>query len=938
MTYAHDGSETHSDSFDFTVADGNGGAVSDTFYITVDPVNDAPVLSLPGEPLDTNEGVDLAIPMIQVTDADAGLNPVTVTLSSTQTSDLVTLNVSDSIDGTLVMDNGTDQITLFGRLANVNATLATLLYRPVQADAHFTDTLTVLTADGGHSGKGGERTTSGEVGIKVNDVPVLTTAALSLNEGAGATLSGTQIQAADNDNGPDELTYTVLALPAHGSLKKGDTGLAVGDTFTQADVLSGQIAYTHDGGETTADGFTFSLSDGDGGAVDNGMFQIAVQPVNDAPSLQTPVRQTANEGNNLVITGIRISDPDAGDSTMTLSFSIGGDALLHADQFGNLTVSGNETESLQAAGTVAELNNWLSTENSLIFIPAPSAGYFEDTLILTADDGNAENNVTVAQVEVKVNDLPILVNVGMAAPEGGVTTITSAQLLVTDGDNPPADITFTLTSPPAHGVITRDGEPAGTFTQDDVNAGRVSYSHDDSETSQDSFSFTVSDGDGGSIGNTVFTITVTPVNDIPGVSFSSDQPVPMGHIIALDDIPSESFSDEQTVLINKGETLTFPEGIQVTDDDAGAELMTVTLSAGHGILTLDPAGTSGVAGNGSATVILTGTASTINVALVTLTYTPDAAFFGQDEITITVSDGVDASSSSLTVTVNDIPALAENGTLFLDEGMSAAITSGLLEVVDGDGAASDLLFTVVADPLHGQLTFEGNAATTFTQQDINDGLVSYSHDDSETTSDSFTFTVSDGLGGDIGDTVFQITIAPVNDLPAISLPEGQQTHMSIGQALAFPDGIRITDADAGSQPMTLNLSVGKGTLAVSTQQLPVGVSITGNTSALMTIVGSLENIEPVLKTLVYSPDAGYFIDSLSVSADDGQGSSSRSFALKVNSPPVLTAGELEVDEGQTATITPDRLRIEDADNAAAELIYTLLDPTNYGSLTLETPC
>ena len=58
---------------------------------------------------------------------------------------------------------------------------------------------------------------------------------------------------------------------------------------------------------------------------------------------------------------------------------------------------------------------------------------------------------------------------------------------------------ISLLVPPAHGniVLTKDGEEINTkclaFTMADVYEGRISYRHDNSETTADSFSFTVTD-------------------------------------------------------------------------------------------------------------------------------------------------------------------------------------------------------------------------------------------------------------------------------------------------------------------------------------------------------------------------------------------------------------------------------------------------------------
>ncbi|MBI5673323.1 MAG: hypothetical protein HZC50_08805 [Nitrospirae bacterium] len=57
------------------------------------------------------------------------------------------------------------------------------------------------------------------------------------------------------------------------------------------------------------------------------------------------------------------------------------------------------------------------------------------------------------------------------------------------------------------------------------------------------------------------------------------------------------------------------------------------------------------------------------------------------------------------------------------------------------------------------------AITTFTQAEIDAGCVVFVHSGAAATSDSFTFTVSDGAGGMIGATTFTFTVAPFIPLP-----------------------------------------------------------------------------------------------------------------------------------------------------------------------------
>src|SRR5262249_3981436 len=79
-----------------------------------------------------------------------------------------------------------------------------------------------------------------------NDAPTLTTnAGLTVTNGGTATIDNTRLKVDDIDNTPAQLTFTIGTAPTNGTLKKGATVLAAGNTFTQADIDGNQITYTH---------------------------------------------------------------------------------------------------------------------------------------------------------------------------------------------------------------------------------------------------------------------------------------------------------------------------------------------------------------------------------------------------------------------------------------------------------------------------------------------------------------------------------------------------------------------------------------------------------------------------------------------------------------------------------------------------------------------
>ena len=118
---------------------------------------------------------------------------------------------------------------------------------------------------------------------------------------------------------------------------------------------------------------------------------------------------------------------------------------------------------------------------------------------------------------------------------------------------------------------------------------------------------------------------------------------------------------------------------------------------------------------------------------------------------------------TVTAAVNSAPSLATNAGSTVFQGFSDPITSGVLRVTDADNTPAQLIYTVTTAPVDGRLeltTAPGVAITSFTQADIDAGRLVYVNNGANSTSDSFTFTVSDGAGGSIGATTFNITVTP----------------------------------------------------------------------------------------------------------------------------------------------------------------------------------
>jgi Metallo-peptidase family M12B Reprolysin-like/Cadherin-like len=97
---------------------------------------------------------------------------------------------------------------------------------------------------------------------------------LRISGGGNEPIVNTLLRAEDANNGPQQLTFTLMTLPEFGRLEKNGVVLGLGDTFTQADLNSGAVRYFDGNNATRPDNFRFSVTDGEGGLA-VGQFNIA---------------------------------------------------------------------------------------------------------------------------------------------------------------------------------------------------------------------------------------------------------------------------------------------------------------------------------------------------------------------------------------------------------------------------------------------------------------------------------------------------------------------------------------------------------------------------------------------------------------------------------------------------------------------------------------
>jgi hypothetical protein len=219
------------------------------------------------------------------------------------------------------------------------------------------------------------------------------------------------------------------------------------------------------------------------------------------------------------------------------------------------------------------------------------------------------------------------------------------------------------------------------------------------------------------------------------------------------------------------------------------------------------------------------------------------------------------------VTVNHTPTLATNLGLLANKNSSLPLTTTRLQATDSDQDSSSLTYSITAGPGHGSLN-----RSTFTQWDLDNGLVTYTPATGYIGSDSFSFSLSDGqpAPGE-GKLTGSVTIT-VNDVPTFI---GSNTLSVLKNATAtdIKGLLHVSDLDASqTETWTVTAAPGQGTLA--------GFPATASAASSDITPGG---------TITYQPTAGYVgNDSFTIQVSDGLATTSRTINVTVADPPAIT--------------------------------------------------
>ena len=528
----------------------------------------------------------------------------------------------------------------------------------------------------------------------------------------------------DPEGNPLTVTGATLNNPALGTVSVNLDGTLA---FTPALNVNGPVV------------ITYSISDGQGGTA---TATLTINVGANTPPTGTDATRTVLEDTSypLAVADFGFADADAGQTLLAVRI----DSLPAA---GVLSLNGTPV----TAGQQIALSDL--SAGALVFTPALNGNgpaYASFTFSVQDSAGSfdvAPNTVTINITPV--NDAPVALDDTLVPiAEDTPLTISPATLLGNDSDPDADPLTITSVQAPVGGTVALVG-------------GSVVFTPTPNYNGPASFTYTISDGNGGTSTATV-NVTVSPVNDAP-IAANDVASTPVNTPIASIDVLGNDSDPDGNPLSVTGATLNNPA---------------------QGTVTVNPDGT--------------------------LNFTPALNVSGPVVITYSISDG-QGGTATATLTINvgaNTPPTGTDATRTVLEDTSYPLAVADFGFADADAGQTLLAVRIDSLPAAGVLSLNGTPVTAGQQialSDLSAGALVFTPalNGNGPAYASFTFSVQDSAGSfDVAPNTVTINITPVNDAPVALddtlVPIAEDTPLTISPATLLGN-----DSDPDADPLTI---------------------------------------------------------------------------------------------------------------------------------------
>ncbi len=691
----------------------------------------------------------------------------------------------------------------------------------------------------------------------VNDAPIGADATRTTDEDTPYTFAAADFAMPDPSDTPanslQAIVVATLPSSADGVLKFDGVAVNLGDVIPAGSL--GRLTFTPaaDKNGTGLGAFTFRVQDNGGtanGGVDTAAaantFKFNVSAIADVvPDVIAVLEDTPITFN--VLTGSAGADTFEGAPQVTsVTQPVGGAVTFAADGTMTFTPNGNFNGTTTFNYTVTSGDVTETTTVTLNVAPiddapvstVPAAQTVAEDTQLVFSSGNG-NLIVISDVD---------------AGAAGVETVT---LSVAHG-------TLILGSTAGITGLTGNGTGTVSFTgaiaQVNAAIAGLKYQGGLNYNGGDTLTIAITD-DGKDNGTTTsngaqsaaiktVTINVTPVNDPP-------------------------FANTDPVAVTEDTPITIPASTLLANDtDLDGDTLTITSVQGA----------------------TNGTVALVNGSPV---FTPNGNYFGPASFTYTITDGTSTSTATVNLTiapVNDAPVALNDG--YATGEKTTLVVPLATSLLNNDTDVDTTHASLIVSQINGSALVPGAPIMLPTGAILTqnaDGTFSYNPNGAfntlvagQTTTDQFTYQVSDGQGG-LATATATITITGVNDGP-LAIADTNSTSPRVVLTTTAAQGVLTNDTDLDTPHASLVVS------AVGGSGAAVGLPVAGSNGGMFTVNANGSYSFDPGTAFDTQPAGSSATTSITYTVSDGQGGiSTTTLTISVpyqNLPPYVAVAPL----------------------------------------------